>query len=219
MGEVKLLSNWSSPIALRIIWALKHKAIDYETINEDLQNKSCLLLKSNPIHKKVPVLLHNGTPICESLVILEYIDEIWSTSPRILPEDPLARANARFWAKFGDEQVIPPFYHCIMSQGKDQEAAKEKATENLKLVEEHLKGKQFFGGKTYGFLDFAFGWLAYYPRIIKKAINLEMLEEEKFPNLCAWNERFRDIPVIKENWPDEDAVILMFQAIRQSHGI
>ncbi|PWA57820.1 S-crystallin [Artemisia annua] len=105
MGEVKLLTNWSSPIALRIVWALKLKGIEYETIYEDLDNKSPLLLENNPIHKKVPVLLHNGTPICESLVILEYIDEIWNKTTRFLPEDPISRATARFWAKFSDEQL------------------------------------------------------------------------------------------------------------------
>lgn len=105
MGEVKLFWTWSSPYAQRIVWALKLKGVEYETMYEDLGNKSCLLLKYNPIHKKVPVLLHNGTPICESLVILEYVDETWNTTARLLPKDPLARANARFWAKFNDDQV------------------------------------------------------------------------------------------------------------------
>ncbi|GJU22970.1 glutathione transferase GST 23-like protein [Tanacetum coccineum] len=104
MGEVKLIPNWSSPIAPRIVWALKLKGIEYETIDEDLENKSPLLLENNPIHKRVPVLLHNGTPICESLVILEYIDETWNSSTRFLPQDPLARATSRFWTKFSDDQ-------------------------------------------------------------------------------------------------------------------
>nr|GEX28046.1 hypothetical protein [Tanacetum cinerariifolium] len=80
----------------KIVWALKLKGIEYETINEDLENKSPLLLENNPIHKKVPVRLHNGTPICEPFVILEYIDETWNSSTRFLPEDPLTRSTSRF---------------------------------------------------------------------------------------------------------------------------
>lgn len=102
--EVKVFRTWSSPFPLRVIWALKLKGIEHEYCYEDLSNKSPLLLEYNPIHKKVPVLVHNGRPIVESIVILEYIDETWKENP-ILPEDPYDRAMARFMAKFSDEKV------------------------------------------------------------------------------------------------------------------
>lgn len=102
--ELKLFRTWSSPFALRIVWGLKIKGIEFETIFEDLTNKSPSLLHYNPIHKKVPVLVHNDKPVCESLVILEYIDEIWKETP-LLPQDPYQKAMARFWAKFGDDRV------------------------------------------------------------------------------------------------------------------
>ena len=66
--ELKLLGTWASPWVSRVKLALNLKGLSYEYIEQDLDEKSVLLLASNPVHKKVPVLIHNGKSFCESRV-------------------------------------------------------------------------------------------------------------------------------------------------------
>ena len=104
-AEVKLLGMWASRFVARARIALSIKGVRYEYAEEVLANKSELLLKSNPIYKKVPVLIHNGNPIRESMIIVQYVDDVWATWPSILPADPYERAMARFWAVYIDDKV------------------------------------------------------------------------------------------------------------------
>ncbi|GJN19960.1 hypothetical protein PR202_gb07280 [Eleusine coracana subsp. coracana] len=119
--ELKLLGLWASPFVLRVKLALSIKGLSYEDVEEDIfGGKSELLLNSNPVHKKVPVLLHNGKPICDSQIIVQYIDEAFAGSgPSLLPIDPLERAVARFWAAYVDDNVQPHHQH----QAHDNAAA------------------------------------------------------------------------------------------------
>ena len=104
MADLKLLGLPLSPFVISVRMALNMKGVSYEYVDEDPSNKSELLLKSNPVHKKVPVLIHNGKPICESLVILQYVDELFA-GRSILPTDPYERATARFWAAYAGDKV------------------------------------------------------------------------------------------------------------------
>ncbi|KAM1134953.1 hypothetical protein ACFX13_044839 [Malus domestica] len=206
-GEsVKLLGYWASPFALRVKWALKLKEIEYQYVEEDLPNKSPLLLRYNPVHKKVPVLVHDGKPVAESLIILEYIDETWKHNP-ILPQDPYERAQARFWARFIDEKCVPAIMSAFTNQGEEKEKAAKEARENLKTLESALAGKDFFGGETVGFLDIAAGWIGLWARIVEEIADVNLIDTETMPLLNAWFGRVLEAPVLKECVPPQDKLL------------
>ncbi|KAL6315565.1 hypothetical protein AAG906_000869 [Vitis piasezkii] len=211
MAGVKLLGFWASPFSHRVIWALKLKGVSYEYIEEDLSNKSQLLIQNNPVHKQIPVLIHGDKAVAESLVILEYIDETWPHNP-LLPKGAYERATARFWIKFAVEKgaTFYPFYNS--NTGEEQEKATKETVEVLKIIEEEALGdEKFFGGEDIGLLDLVLGWFAHWFDIIEELVGVKVLDASKLPRLHAWTENFKEVPVIKENLRDRSKLLAYFK--------
>jgi glutathione S-transferase len=61
-------------------------------------------LKLNP-KGVVPTLVHDGTPVIESTLICEYIDETFPDPP-LIPKAPAERTRMRLWSKFVDEGLF-----------------------------------------------------------------------------------------------------------------
>ena len=87
------------------------------------------------------------------------------------------------------------------------------ATENLKFLEEEMKGKKFFGGERIGYVDLTLGWLANLVSIFEEIVGLKIVDEEKFPLLYSWMQDFAEAPIIRDNWPPRDKMIVKFQAL------
>ncbi|KAL5722510.1 glutathione transferase [Ranunculus cassubicifolius] len=208
MADVKLLGSWASPFVMRACIALNLKNIPYEYLQQDMENKSQLLLKSNPVHKKIPVLLHNDKPICEALNIVQYIDECFTSSgPSILPSEPYDRATARFWAAYVDDKWFGLL--CGVATAKTNEekkAAVEGVIEGVKLLEKTYqeigKGKDFFGGDTLGYIDIAFGSCLGWIKVVEKLNGFTILNEIDTPGLYGWAERFCAHDAVKNVMPE-----------------
>nr|AGC13119.1 tau class glutathione S-transferase [Pinus tabuliformis] len=207
--QVKLLGATLSPFVVRVRIALALKGIDYEFIQETMQSKSELLLKSNPVHKKIPVLIHNGKPVCESTVIVQYIEEAWGSKvPNLMPKDPYDRAVARFWAAFVDDKIFPSMRGVFLGQGEQLQKAVEESVTNFLLIEEALRtnqcfaGKAYFGGDQIGLVDIALGGLSAFIKGLEKATDSVLIDPEKMPLLSAWMDRFCKSDGVREVMPD-----------------
>ncbi|XWS60905.1 hypothetical protein CRYUN_Cryun07bG0078400 [Craigia yunnanensis] len=211
MAEVKLIASSLSLFCTRIEWALKLKGVEYEYLEEDLRNKSPLLLSYNPVHKKVPVLVHNGKPIAESLIVLEYIEETWKDSS-LLPEDPYEKAMARFWAKFADEKCLFGAFDACRAEGDEKEKAIETAVESFAFLENQLERRKYFGGEQIGYLDLALGWIPHWLNVMEEVGCMKLADAQRFPLLHQWAEDFIGTPLIKECLPPRDKLVEYFTA-------
>jgi len=210
--DLKLLGMWASPFVLRVKLALSLKGLSYEYVEEDLVNKSELLLSSNPVHKAVPVLIHGGKPVCESSVILQYIDEAFAgAGPSLLPADPYDRAVARFWAAYIDDKMLASRK---ASRGKTEEERAEVMKQSLVMMEtlegalrDCGKGKPFFGGDSAGYVDVVLGGLLGWVRAHVELQGVNSLDPDRTLLLAAWAERFWSLEAVEPVMPDVSKLV------------
>ncbi|XP_042513611.1 probable glutathione S-transferase [Macadamia integrifolia] len=202
--ELILLDSWVSPFGMRMRIALAEKDLSYEFREENLQEKSPFLLQMNPVHKKIPVLVHNGKPICESLIIVQYIDEFWKDKSPLLPSDPYKRSQARFWADYTDKMVYSCMRGIYSGKGEEQEKAKKEFIEVLKVLERELGDKPYFGGDNFGFVDVSFIPFYSWFYAMEKLSNFSI--EAECPELVAWTKRCMQRESVAKTLPDQHKV-------------
>lgn len=96
--QLTLYSYWRSSAAYRVRIALNLKGLSYQTIPVHLikNGGEQLSEKYRAINPQglVPVLLHQGHVLTQTMAICEYLDECFEQYP-LLPADSLARARVR----------------------------------------------------------------------------------------------------------------------------
>ncbi|XP_058762947.1 probable glutathione S-transferase parA [Vicia villosa] len=215
--KVVLLDFWPSSYGMRVKIALEEKRVSYECRQEDFQAKSSLLLEMNPVYKMIPVLVHNGKPICESLNIVEYIDEAWNHKPSLLPSDPYPRSQAKFWGDYIDKHIYNIGKKVWTGKGKEQEEGKKKFIECLKTLEGELREKPYFGGDEFGYVDVALipftSWFYTYETYGKLSI------EEECPKLVAWAKRCMEKESVANSLPHPHKIYDFAMEYKHSHGL
>jgi glutathione S-transferase len=111
-----------STCSQKVRLALAEKGLTFEARHVALdrgEQVSDWYLALNP-NAVVPTLVDDGTPILDSTVITEYLEDVFPTVP-LRPAEPKARAHMRSWRAFIDEvptpAIRPPSFNAFIVQG------------------------------------------------------------------------------------------------------
>ncbi len=176
-----LVSHTLCPYVQRAAIVLAEKQVSFERRYVDLSNKPEWFKAISPLGK-TPVLLVGDTPIFESAVICEYLDE--TIEPRLHPFDPMERALHRGWMEFGSAllNVIGAFY-----------AAPDEATLQTKAAEMHSRFTQleavlgsgpYFEGERFCMVDVIFGPIFRYFDVFDEIADFRCMTD--LPKVQAW---------------------------------
>ena len=186
MTKYLLVSFKTCPWVQRAAIVLREKKIDFEFRHIEHDNRPDWFLAISP-HKKVPVLrVDDRVSLFESNAIAEYLDE--TISPRLHPEDPVARAVNRAWTDY-----VPTFAEAVTATAyADTEADYYEAAEKIPVPFERIEKaleKQgsgpYFNGAEYSLVDAA------YAPFLQRYFFLDRVKPlghiDKFPRLKAWS--------------------------------
>lgn len=180
-------------------WALEELGVPHEKVKLDLAAKATHTpeyLALNP-NGKVPLLVHDGVPIFESIAILMHLGETFGVEKKLFPRPGIERAQAFQWIAWTNVslaaaahrymQNTSPQVAAELQNAKVAEVAKTEVHMLLGIVERHLAGKTWMVGDSFTFVDVqlagAMSWLA-----------RGGFETSSLPNLDAWLARCRARP-------------------------
>ena len=205
---LKLVSFDLCPYVERSRIVLLEKGVPHEVEYIDLADKPAWFLSISPMGR-VPVLLVDGRPIFESMVINELIEEL-HPRPAMFPSDPVGRAEARAWIVFANDVVMPESVAAMTAlaggAGGDALARPLAALRDAfgKLEAQVRRGGgPFFQGTAFGLVDAAYAPFFRRWREAERWGPGEAGLLASFPAVSAWVDALLLRPSVAQAAPDQ----------------
>jgi glutathione S-transferase len=186
--NVRLYSARGCPFARRTRIVLHEKGAEFEAHEVDFRNKTKEFLEASPTGK-VPVIVADGDSLYESNIVNQYLDEVYE-EPRLMPEDPKARAYARIWMARADEDFYPQVF--VSSMGRERgfpqeriSEAKEKLKVTLSRLEDRLEGSEYLAD-GFSLADVAHAGNFVRLHELEKNSTVSLAD---YPNVASWMDR------------------------------
>jgi glutathione S-transferase len=164
---MKLLETRLAPNPRRVRIFLAEKGIQVPTEELDLMKgelKSESFTKLNKLQRVPVLLLDDGTPICETMAICRYFEEL-HPEPALFGKGALGKATVEMWQRRMElglmAAVTSAFRHLHPAMANHEvpqvaawgEANKPRALDMLRILDEQLASNPYVAGDTYSVAD------------------------------------------------------------------
>jgi glutathione S-transferase len=210
--NLTLVSHVLCPYVQRAAIVLQEKRVPFTRRDVDLANKPDWFKAVSPLGK-TPVLLVGETPIFESAVICEYLDD--TLAPRLHPADALQRARHRAWMEFGSAVLngIAAFYNAPDEAAL--RARRDDLVHRFATLEAALGEGPWFDGARFSIVDAVFGPVFRYFDTFERSADFGFFEAT--PKVRAWRRVLAARPSVRDAAaPDYDARLAAFLRRRGS---
>jgi glutathione S-transferase len=159
----RIIGSYVSPYVRKVLACLNLKGLAYEIDpitpffgNDEYARKSPL--------RRIPVLVDGDFSICDSSVICAYLDDAYPERP-LLPDDPRARARARWFEEYADtrlgdifiwglfyQKVVRPL---VWDEPTDEERVEKTLAQDIPQALDYLEGELPTDGYLFGEIGLA----------------------------------------------------------------
>jgi len=192
--KLELISFKLCPFAQRAIISLNAQNVDYKMTYINPMDPPDWFKEISPTGQ-VPLLKADDTPIFESLVITEFINEISEKS--LHPTNIIKAANNRSWIIYSSD-MLGDMFNIITGNEEKFNASKTELMQKFAKVSMAKTQGKFFNGDEFNMIDAAFApifmRLAWINEFTDNAVSLLEL-----PEIKAWSDEILALDVVKNS--------------------
>lgn len=192
--DLELVSFPICPYAQRARITLLHKRVPHRVTHIDMQSPPAWFARLSPLGR-VPLLRVGDTALFESAAINEYLDE--TTPPRLMPDDPLARARHRAWIAYASELQGTLQKLAMAADAAAFDAAQENLQAQLGPIEGVLGAGPFFAGTCFSLVDASYAPLFMRLALLGSWASLDLLAG--LPRSAAWAAALAALPEVRDS--------------------
>lgn len=191
-NKLELVSFKICPFVQRSVIALHQKGIAFTLTHLNPQDTPAWFKAISPLGK-VPVLLVDGTPLFESAVILEYLDEVYP--PSLHPADPLAKAQHRAWVEFCSDLLGRQYRMLTATDEASFNEERDALQQGLQRLDTAIApATPYFAGERFQLVDCVYAPLFMRLALLKQTYGLEMPFSAR---MQAWSDALLALDVVK----------------------
>ena len=202
---MKLIGSHTSPFVRKVRIVLAEKKMDYELVIDSPWQDETGVPDFNPLGKIPVLLLDDGTPLFDSRVIVEYIDNV-TPNNKLFPAPNRERIEVKRWEALADGLLDAAV--AALLEGKRPDGEKSagwierqlgKVDRSLAFMADELGEKNFCMGTHFSMADIAVGTALGYLSFRFPAIDWQ----ERHANLAKLYDKLMQRPSFAESVPHD----------------